>query len=78
MKKRLRKIYSKKLYMTKHTSLFDASERRTLEEYEDRDIEWLRKTFRSVKREMKSFPSIEMQGKLSALRLLGQRAKENK
>ena len=76
MKKRLRKIYSKKLYMTKHTSLFDAAERRALEEYADRDIEWLRKTFRSSRGERRGTPCIEIQGKLSALRLLGQRAKE--
>tara|TARA_R100001143_G_C3280277_1_gene96323 strand:+ start:243 stop:479 length:237 start_codon:yes stop_codon:yes gene_type:complete len=77
MKKRLRKIYSKRLHLTKKSSLFDEVFQRTLEEYEGRDIEWLRKTFRSVRRDYASHPSIEIQGNLAGLRELGERAKED-
>jgi|TARA_R110000765_G_scaffold362860_3_gene453078 hypothetical protein len=78
MKKRLRRIYSKRLHLTKTSSLFNEVFQQTLEEYEGRDIEWLRKTYQSAKRELRFFPSIEIQGKLAGLRELGERAKEGR
>ena len=69
-----KRIYSKKLHLTTKTSLFAEAEKRTLEEYKEMDLEWLRKTFKVVKREVSRHPSIEMQGKLSALKILGKQA----
>jgi hypothetical protein len=69
-----KRMYSKRLHLTTKTSLFDQAEERTLEEYKEMDLEWLRKTFKVVKREVSRHPSVEMQGKLSALKILGKQA----
>lgn len=74
MGKAFKRMYSKRLHLTTKTSLFSEAEERTLEEYKEKDIEWLRKTYKAVKREVTRFPSVEMQGKLSALRILGKEA----
>lgn len=68
-----RKVYKKK-HTSTGTSLFDQVKDRALDDYKDRDVEDLRTLYRQAKGEVLRYPSLEAQGRLSALTSLGKAA----